>query len=236
MYEPNLRISPNMSRVPPEKPRQLAKTMSGRFSAWLKSAIACAVLKAESGYQTCPACASTVSRELGLAGSAGMRCSTRRVSTAMTPMGTPPSLARPTTTDLPQSAKYSSKESSSKKPETHVPSAAAVPASMWRGSYGVFVGLKPIGRSMGSADLMKGTVSLAVFGTYESQRSTWSTPSWSSAASLWLTPFGSMICGPPSWSCELYTSRPRSLFNAEKPVKMMGPLSIWITRCARRLT
>ena len=54
--------------------------------------------------------ARTASRDAGLAGSAGMRCSTRRVSTAMQPMGTPPSLPRPTTTDLPQSARYSVNE------------------------------------------------------------------------------------------------------------------------------
>ena len=48
-----LRTSPNMSLVPPEKPRQFAKIRRGRFSPRLKSSMACAVLKAESGYHTC---------------------------------------------------------------------------------------------------------------------------------------------------------------------------------------
>ena len=39
---------------------------------------------------TWPACGRIDSRDSGLAGSAGMRCSTRRVSTAMTPKGMPP--------------------------------------------------------------------------------------------------------------------------------------------------
>ena len=52
-------------------------------------------------------CGWMASREMGLAGSAGMRCSTSRVSTAITPIGMPPKRARPTTTDLPQSARYS---------------------------------------------------------------------------------------------------------------------------------
>ena len=84
-----------------------------------------------------------------------------------------------------------------------MPSAETVPASMWRGSYGVLVGRKPIGRSIGSAAGAAKAESDAVFGTYESQRSTFSTPSWSSTASWWATPFGSMICGPPSWSCDV---------------------------------
>ncbi len=41
--------------IPPEKPLQLANTMSGSPSL-LKSLMACAVLKAESGNHTCPAC------------------------------------------------------------------------------------------------------------------------------------------------------------------------------------
>mmetsp|Transcript_13101 Transcript_13101/g.27698 ORF Transcript_13101/g.27698 Transcript_13101/m.27698 type:complete len:209 (+) Transcript_13101:1076-1702(+) len=148
---PNLRISPAMSRVPPEKPRQLAKIMSGRFSPRPKSLIACAVLYAESGYQTWPACGRIISRDASFPGSAGMRCSTRRVSTAITPIGMPPRRARPTTTDLPQPARYSLKVLRSKKPETQVPSGARVPASMWRGSYGALVGWKSTGRSIGSA-------------------------------------------------------------------------------------
>jgi hypothetical protein len=39
----------------PENPLQLAKMMRGRFSPLLKSWMACAVLYALSGYQTCPA-------------------------------------------------------------------------------------------------------------------------------------------------------------------------------------
>ena len=41
-----------MSRVPPLKPRQLANIIRGRFSPWLKSLMACAVLYAESGNHT----------------------------------------------------------------------------------------------------------------------------------------------------------------------------------------
>mmetsp|Transcript_33163 Transcript_33163/g.74911 ORF Transcript_33163/g.74911 Transcript_33163/m.74911 type:complete len:223 (+) Transcript_33163:758-1426(+) len=126
---PNLRISPAMSRVPPLNPRQLAKMMSGRFSPRPKSWIAWAVLYALSGYHTCPAWGCRASREAGLAGSAGMRCSTSRVSTEMTPMGMPPRRARPTTTDLPQSGRYSVKEPLSKKPLTH-PCGVSCPASM----------------------------------------------------------------------------------------------------------
>jgi hypothetical protein len=59
-----------------------------------------------------------------------MRCSTVRVSTAMTPIGTPPSRALPTTTLLPHSARYSVKDPWSKNPACHEPSGAVVPASM----------------------------------------------------------------------------------------------------------
>jgi len=52
---PYLSTSAYMSRVPPENPRQLAKITRGKFSPRLKSRIACAVLWAESGYQTWPA-------------------------------------------------------------------------------------------------------------------------------------------------------------------------------------
>lgn len=55
--------SSNMSRWPPEKPRQLANTISGRPS-WLRSWIAWAVLWALSGYQTPPAW-SIVNIEIG---------------------------------------------------------------------------------------------------------------------------------------------------------------------------
>ena len=54
MYEPNFKISSNMSRVPPLKPRQFANTINGSFSR-LKSLIALAVLKDESGNHTCAA-------------------------------------------------------------------------------------------------------------------------------------------------------------------------------------
>lgn len=84
-----------------------------------------------------PLCALTwgirASRLLGLAGSAGIRCSTSRVSTAITPTGMPPNRARPTTTDLPHPAKYSWKLPLSKKPLTQLPF-TMVPASMCRGS------------------------------------------------------------------------------------------------------
>mmetsp|Transcript_128291 Transcript_128291/g.357090 ORF Transcript_128291/g.357090 Transcript_128291/m.357090 type:complete len:463 (-) Transcript_128291:740-2128(-) len=131
---PNFSTSPYMSRVPPEKPRQLAKIITGRFSPRLKSRRAVAVLKALSGNHTCPACGSTTSRLCGFAGSAGTRRSTFRVSTAMTPMGMPPSFARPTTTLLPQPPKYSRKLPSSKNPVSRAPSGVTVPASMCRGS------------------------------------------------------------------------------------------------------
>merc|ERR1719408_201683 len=88
---------------------------------------------------------------------------------------------------------------------------------------------------MGSTQVTTEGGAHAVIGTYESHLRIFSTPSWSSSASWWETPLGSMICGPPSWSCELYTSLPSSLLSAEKPVRMIGPLDIWMTRCARRL-
>src|SRR3569833_4667720 len=78
--------------------------------------MACAVLKAELGYQTPPASLVTCSIESGLAGSAGVMFSTLRVSTAMTPMGMPPSRARPTTTVRAQPPRDSTKESLSKRP------------------------------------------------------------------------------------------------------------------------
>mmetsp|Transcript_11605 Transcript_11605/g.36759 ORF Transcript_11605/g.36759 Transcript_11605/m.36759 type:complete len:228 (-) Transcript_11605:630-1313(-) len=134
MYAPYLSTSPNMSRVPPEKPRQLAKMKTGSRSPWLKSERACAVLKAESGNHTCPACCNTISDEAGLAGSAGMRVSVMRVSTAITPTGWPPRRARPMTTDLPHCAWYSVNEPASKKPRSGRPSASTVPARKLRGS------------------------------------------------------------------------------------------------------
>lgn len=49
------RTPSNRSRWPPEKPRQLARTNSGRPSR-SNSSIACAVFSALSGNHTCPAC------------------------------------------------------------------------------------------------------------------------------------------------------------------------------------
>lgn len=105
--------------IPPEKPLQLANTMRGRRSR-LKSQMTWAVLKAESGNHTWPACCMTwnenteiqanvqsssslydiniwrvfvtLDSESRLAGSAGTVNSTVRVSTAMTPRGIPPNL------------------------------------------------------------------------------------------------------------------------------------------------
>mmetsp|Transcript_15342 Transcript_15342/g.33136 ORF Transcript_15342/g.33136 Transcript_15342/m.33136 type:complete len:257 (+) Transcript_15342:678-1448(+) len=148
---PYLSTSLYMSRVPPEKPRQLAKMNSGSCSPLLKSLIAVAVLKALSGNHTCPACVFTTSAEVGVAGSAGATCSTERVSTAMMPQGYPPRRARPTTTVLPQPPSVSTKEPWSKSPLCHSPSGVSTPASMWRGSYGVLEGTKPTSRSTGSA-------------------------------------------------------------------------------------
>mmetsp|Transcript_40106 Transcript_40106/g.95123 ORF Transcript_40106/g.95123 Transcript_40106/m.95123 type:complete len:289 (+) Transcript_40106:818-1684(+) len=230
---PNLRISLAMSRVPPEKPRQLAKIISGRFSPRLKSAIACAVLNAESGNHTWPACCSTVSRESGLAGSAGRMRSERRVSTAMTPIGMPPRRARPTTTDLPHPARYSLKVPLSKKPDCHL-SPSITPASMCRGSYGALVGTKSMSREMESVTGRIGGAEDASFGTNDSQSSMALTPSWSLGTCWCETPFGIITCGPPSWSWEVYTSFPRSLLSAEYPVRMSGPSTIWIVRCPRR--
>ena len=117
MYEPYLSTSLYMSRWPPEKPRQLARIMSGSCSPLLKSRIACAVLKAELGYQTPPASLVTCSMESGLAGSAGETFSTERVSTPMTPTGIPPRRARPVTTVRAQPPRDSLKESLSKRPD-----------------------------------------------------------------------------------------------------------------------
>mmetsp|Transcript_29822 Transcript_29822/g.41222 ORF Transcript_29822/g.41222 Transcript_29822/m.41222 type:complete len:206 (-) Transcript_29822:5661-6278(-) len=132
---PNFNTSLYMSRVPPENPRQLAKMKSGSCSPLLKSRMAVAVLNAESGNHTWPACGRTTSDELGLAGSAGTNCSTDRVSTATMPTGTPPRRARPTTTVFPHPASVSTKESLSKRPDFQPPSAGpSTPASMCRGS------------------------------------------------------------------------------------------------------
>mmetsp|Transcript_14912 Transcript_14912/g.40017 ORF Transcript_14912/g.40017 Transcript_14912/m.40017 type:complete len:200 (+) Transcript_14912:878-1477(+) len=126
---PNLRTSSNISRIPPEKPRQFAKMNSGRFSL-SRSLMVCAVLCAESGYHTCPACMLFTSFVSGEAGSAGTNFSTLRVSTETTPTGIPPSRARPHTTVLAHPARDSRHEPLSNSPD----SPSALPASMCRGS------------------------------------------------------------------------------------------------------
>lgn len=69
------------------------------------------------------------------AGSAGVVASAVRVSVMMTPMGMPPSRARPTTTVLAHPARVSMKEPLSKNPEIHVPSSSlTVPPTRCRGS------------------------------------------------------------------------------------------------------
>jgi hypothetical protein len=120
IFAPNFSTSSYMSLVPPEKPRQFARIISGNFSPRPKSAIACAVLCALSGYQTWPAWGLIDSLESGFAGSAGTTASTVLVSTEMTPNGMPPNFALPATTVLPQPAKVSVNEPLSNKP---VPSA-----------------------------------------------------------------------------------------------------------------
>lgn len=139
IMEPYLSTSLYMSRWPPEKPRQLARIMSGSCSPWLKSLIACAVLNAEFGYQTPPASDVTCSIESGFAGSAGVTLVTERVSTPMTPIGMPPRRARPTTTVLAQPPRVSSKEPRSKRPERN-PSSSSLPAISHLTSYGCFCG------------------------------------------------------------------------------------------------
>ena len=68
-HPPTCSTPSNRSRCPPLKPRQLASTKSGRPSS-PNSSIACAVLSAESGNHTCPACAQG---EGGLGGMGGVR-------------------------------------------------------------------------------------------------------------------------------------------------------------------
>ena len=102
-----------------------------------------------------------------------------------------------------------------------------MPASMWRWSYSAVVGTKPIGRSTGSAD---GASDGSEDAEHESHLRIFSTPSWSSEASWCATPLGSMICGPPSWSCETYTSLPRSLLSAPGISRSIG-LSIRVSIC-----
>mmetsp|Transcript_24814 Transcript_24814/g.42770 ORF Transcript_24814/g.42770 Transcript_24814/m.42770 type:complete len:215 (+) Transcript_24814:1208-1852(+) len=214
MYEPNLRISSNMSRMPPENPRQLAKMNRGRPSRDM-SAIAWDVLYAESGNHTWPACWTTASVDMGFAGSAGVTCSTERVSTAMKPTGMPPRRPRPVTTVLAQPARVSIMEPLSKKPDCQWPLESVTPASMWRESYGVLVGRKEIGRLMGSTASMTGSAAPLRSGTNESQLRTWMTPSRSSLTVRWETPLANMILVPPICRLDVYTSRPRTLLRAE---------------------
>mmetsp|Transcript_12103 Transcript_12103/g.38687 ORF Transcript_12103/g.38687 Transcript_12103/m.38687 type:complete len:263 (-) Transcript_12103:28-816(-) len=135
MLAPNLRTWSNMSRWPPENPRQLAKMMSGSSSR-LKSLMACAVLNAESGNHTWPAWFHTRSWLSGAAGSAGLRASTVRISEMTTPMGTLPSRARPVITVLAQPARHSTHELRSKNPDTQRSGSASsiLPSSSSRGS------------------------------------------------------------------------------------------------------
>ena len=74
----------------------------------------------------------------------------------------------------------------------------------------------------------------ASLGVKFSQSRTACMPSWSSATTWWVTPFGYIISTPPSWSWEVYTGFPRSRLSAEKPVRIMGAWSRWMTRCPRR--
>ena len=46
------------------------------------------------------------------------------------------------------------------------------------------------------------------------------TPSVSSVTTWCVIPLGTITCGPPSWSWELYTFFPRSLLSAEKPANI----------------
>ena len=124
MKEPNLSTSSNMSLRPPEKPRQLARMTSGSPSPVLKSWMACAVLYAESGNQTWPACIAVVGFDSRLAGSARIVFSTRRFSVTITPTGMPPSRPRPTTTVLAQPASVSTNEPASSRPTARRPAAA----------------------------------------------------------------------------------------------------------------
>mmetsp|Transcript_8566 Transcript_8566/g.34863 ORF Transcript_8566/g.34863 Transcript_8566/m.34863 type:complete len:267 (-) Transcript_8566:5720-6520(-) len=145
MYEPYLRISPNMSRRPPAKPRKLANIMSGRPSS-LRSFIICTVLHALSGNHTVPACCSTWRCDPSKPGSAGTTFSVSRVSTAMAPMGVPPRRARPHTTVLPQPMRHSVNEPRSKKSRTHV-----------RGSLGARLGTTISSRLDGSLGRRQGS-------------------------------------------------------------------------------
>mmetsp|Transcript_14907 Transcript_14907/g.36608 ORF Transcript_14907/g.36608 Transcript_14907/m.36608 type:complete len:258 (+) Transcript_14907:1037-1810(+) len=223
MYAPYLRISPYMSRRPPANPRQLAKMMSGRPSRFM-SLMACAVLKAESGNHTWPACISSVICAPSNAGSAGTVFSDVRVSTATAPMGSPPRRARPVTTLRPQSVITSMNDPRSKKW-----------FSRSRGSYGVDVGVKPMERWMVSARVLKGRGAPRLAGTYDSQRRMDATPRTSSDTMRCDTPLDPITREPPICALDVYTSRPRTLLSADAPVRISGASTCWITRWQRRL-
>jgi hypothetical protein len=95
---------------------------------------------------------------------------------------------------------YSWKVPSSQKPGSHSPLTRA-PVNKWRGSYGSFEGANPTSRLIGSLDCMTRWMLLVVHGIKESQRRIASTPLWSLPTNSCVTPFGTMMCGPPSWSC-----------------------------------
>ena len=115
---------------PPEKPRQLART-SSRPSPVLKSWMACAVLYAESGNQTPPACICFCGFDSRLAlGSTAF--STVRFSMTITPMGTPPGRGRRRSSI----GRVSVNEPASSSPGLNAPSTSP-PQIIWRGSYGV---------------------------------------------------------------------------------------------------
>mmetsp|Transcript_25199 Transcript_25199/g.62413 ORF Transcript_25199/g.62413 Transcript_25199/m.62413 type:complete len:205 (+) Transcript_25199:4174-4788(+) len=203
-----------MSRCPPEKPRQLAKIISGS-SSWLMSAMPCAVLYALSGYHTCPARESLISEVEGMAGSAGWAYSVTLVSTQITPTGMPPRRARPTMTDLAQSIMTSLKVPRSKMPLCHWPVESLQPVSMSRGSSVDECGLYCVALLMGSevSTIMGGGPSRCS-GTKDSQsRIAWQ-PSMSSLTVRCDTPFLYMTSIPPISSLLVYTSRPIRRFSA----------------------
>ena len=77
-------------------------------------------------------------------------------------------------------------------------------------------------RSHESAERAMGTGLPLRSGTKDSHLTILATPSKSSLAVIWETPFLYMICVPPSCKFEVYTSRPSSLLMAGAPVRMMG--------------
>mmetsp|Transcript_34950 Transcript_34950/g.103537 ORF Transcript_34950/g.103537 Transcript_34950/m.103537 type:complete len:535 (-) Transcript_34950:1290-2894(-) len=209
----------NRSRCPPLKPRQFASTKRGRRSR-PNSSIASAVLEAESGNHTCPACGMLSSDESGMPGSAGRWRIVVAVSTAITPTGCPPRRARPVTTVVAQPACDSSHEPRSKRPDCQPASAlatapslapalggaasaadmgAARPATAARGSsFSPAAGAYAIGRVTGSDDGSAGGGAPSVAGAKDSSRSTVETPSRSSRTTWWLTPLCPITRGPPS--------------------------------------